>query len=192
VRTLGIVTIVAGVLAAATITYVLLRAEPDTAMSWPALASLPACDGFDFPVGPPNGTGYHDNQPFGVNAHLGNDWDRDGGDDNDLAVGDPVYAIAAGRVEQAIDIHGDWGNVVRIVHACRVESLYAHLDRIDVAPGTIVRRGQRIGTIGTAHGVYFAHLHLELRDRPLPLGGGYDTDHTGYLDPTAYIRAHRP
>jgi hypothetical protein len=55
-----------------------------------------------------------------------------------------------------------------------------------------VRRGQFIGTIGDAHGQYRAHLHFELRDRHLPLGEGYAEFRTGYLDPTFYIRQHRP
>lgn len=176
--------------AAATFAIVMLSTDFDVTRPWPAASSLPACDGFDFPVGAPDAAGYHDAQPFGDNDHLGNDWNGNGGGNSDL--GDPVYATATGRVVQAIDIGGDWGNLVRIVHGCRVESLYAHLDTIEVAPGSTVRRGQRIGTIGTAHGTYPAHLHFELRDRPLPLGGGYDRDTTGYLDPTAYIRAHRP
>lgn len=153
----------------------------------------PACDGFDFPVGPPDAVGYYDAQPFGRNDHLGNDWNGNGGGDSDL--GDPVYAVAAGIVLEAIDHAGGWGNVVRIAHACGesgwVESLYAHLDGIEVTPGATVTRGQRIGTIGTAHGQYLAHLHFELRDRLLPLGGGYSAERTGYLDPTAYIRTHR-
>lgn len=148
------------------------------------------CDGFDFPVGAPDGAGYHDAQPFGANDHLGGDWNGDRGGDSDR--GDPVFAIADGVVADAADRAGGWGNVVRILHPCGVESLYAHLDAIAVAPGARVRRGQPIGTIGTAGGVYPAHLHLELRDRPLPLGGGYAADRTGYLDPTAFIRAHRP
>jgi len=151
----------------------------------------PACEGFDFPVGPPDATGYYDAQPFGANDHLGNDWNGVGGGDSDR--GDPVYAASAGIVAEAIDHGGGWGNVVRILHpACdRLESLYAHLETIEVAPGAHVARGQRIGTIGTAGGQYPAHLHFELRARPLPLGGGYAPTHAGYLDPTAYIRLHR-
>ncbi len=153
-----------------------------------------ACDPyFDFPVGPPDATGYYDAQPFGDNAHLGNDWNGKGGGNTDL--GDPVYAVAEGIVIETVDHGGGWGNVIRIVHPCGtrgVESLYAHLETVDVAPGARVTRGQRIGTIGTAGGVYPAHLHLELRERYLPLGGGYAADTRGYLDPTRYIRSHRP
>lgn len=151
------------------------------------------CDGFDFPVGPPHGAGYYDAQPFGENLHLGNDWNGNGGGDSDL--GDPVHAVAAGVVLEAIDHGGGWGNVVRIAHATcgdHVESLYAHLDQIAVSPGQSIARGERIGTIGTAHGQYRAHLHFELRDADLPLGAGYGEETHGHLDPTAYIRTHRP
>jgi len=162
------------------------------AMRSSTAASAPACDGFDFPVGAPDAVGYYDAQPFGTNDHLGNDWNGNGGGDSDL--GDPVHAVAAGIVTEAIDRGGGWGNVVRITHACgdRVESLYAHLDTMEVTIGATVTRGQRVGTIGTASGQYRAHLHFELRDRYLPIGGGYDSVHTGYLDPKAYIERHRP
>lgn len=162
--------------------------------------ALPLADGFDFPVGPPDAAGYRDAQPFGgASAHLGSDWNGVGGGDTDL--GDPVHAVAAGRVLAAEDHGGGWGNVVRVAHRIGaddgggglvVESLYAHLDTIAVRVGEPVTRGQRVGTIGTAGGRYPAHLHLELRAAPgLPLGGGYGPA-AGQLDPTAFIVAHRP
>lgn len=146
---------------------------------------------FDFPVGPPDGEGYYDAQPFGMNDHLGNDWNGVYGGDSDL--GDPVHAVAVGVVIEATDYAGGWGNVVRIAHECdgRVESLYAHLHTVEVMPGQPVVRGQRIGSIGTAHGRYLAHLHFEIRDGHLPLGEGYSANRAGYLDPTGYIRNHR-
>ena len=167
----------------------------ETGLPLPPVAT-PACGGFDFPVGPPDASGYYDAQPFGINDHLGNDWNGNGGGDTDL--GDPVHAIATGVVTVASDHGGGWGNVVRVVHPCgetpaqQVESLYAHLDTVEVQEGQRVGRGQRLGTIGTAGGQYRAHLHLELRARPgLPLGGGYGKDTTGHLDPSAFIRRHR-
>jgi murein DD-endopeptidase MepM/ murein hydrolase activator NlpD len=156
----------------------------------PARAARSQC-GFDFPVGPPDGTGYYDAQPFGRNDHLGNDWNGLRGGDTDL--GFPVFAVADGIVLDASDHGGGWGNVVRITHTCgeTVESLSAHLDRMYVVTGVRVQRGQMIGTIGTANGQYRAHLHFELRDRPLPIGDGYSTDRRGFLDPAEYIRRHR-
>ncbi len=162
----------------------------------PDAVSPAQCGHFDFPVGPPDARGYYDAQPFGTNDHLGNDWNGNRGGDSDL--GDPVHAVSPGIVTVASDHGGGWGNVVRIAHACNqapaqeVESLYAHLDTLDVRPGQRVLRGQRLGTIGTAHGQYLAHLHFELRARHgLPLGGGYSKDPLGFLDPSAFILRHR-
>lgn len=159
----------------------------------PCRGICPIADRFDFPVGPPDAVGYHDAQPFGERDHLGEDWNGNGGGDSDL--GDPVHAIAAGVVVSARDHGGGWGNVVRVVHdlgTTRVESLYAHLHRIEVTVGQVVAVGESIGTIGTAGGKYPAHLHLELRNRVgMPLGGGYGRNRSGHLDPTAFIRATR-
>ncbi|MEO1448168.1 MAG: M23 family metallopeptidase [Bacteroidota bacterium] len=156
-----------------------------------------AADGFDFPVGPPSGRGYYNAQPFGRNAHLGDDWNAVTGGNTDL--GDPVYTIAHGFVAEAYDAGGGWGHVIRVVHQHPDftdgfgESLYAHCDTMLVQAGDSVRRGDQIGTIGTAHGAYLAHLHLELRPQAgLPLGGGYSYDTTGYLNPARFIEGHRP
>lgn len=167
--------------------------EPD-----PVPVRLRMADGFDFPVGAPHGRGYYDAQPFKKNHHLGEDWNGNGGGNTDL--GDPVFSIANGVVVFAEDLGGGWGNTVRIVHAYRdgneveqVESFYAHLDRIDVREGERVRRGEPIGTIGDADGSYIAHLHFELREQVgLPHGPGYSRDTEGWLDPSAFIRSHRP
>jgi murein DD-endopeptidase MepM/ murein hydrolase activator NlpD len=191
---LGVIVVVVVVVALS----IALRRSPRAVQLRPTLdaASAADCGRFDFPVGSPEAGGYYDAQPFGTNNHLGNDWNGNGGGNSDL--GDPVYAISPGLVSIASDHAGGWGNVVRIVHTCRddpeqeVESLYAHLDTIEVRPGQRVLRGQRLGTIGTAHGQYLAHLHLELRaHHGMPLGGGYSKDQTGYLDPSAFIRGHR-
>jgi murein DD-endopeptidase MepM/ murein hydrolase activator NlpD len=160
--------------------------------------SCPRAATFDFPVGGGSADGYYNAQPFGRNAHLGDDWNGNGGGDPDL--GDPVLAIADGVVRSTEDHGGGWGKVVRVAHdvgaagaPAYVESLYAHLATIDVEEGDLVTRGRRIGTIGDAGGRYPAHLHLEIRDRVgLPLGRGYGAETRGYLDPTAFIRARRP
>jgi murein DD-endopeptidase MepM/ murein hydrolase activator NlpD len=159
--------------------------------------TLEPSDGFDFPVGSPDGAGYYNAQAFGENHHLGEDWNGNGGGDTDL--GDPVRVLANGVVLMASDAGQNWGNVVRVVHNAGtaanpklVESLYAHLDSMRVSKGQVVRRGDTIGSIGTANGSYLAHLHLELRGEiGMPLGPGYSQDARGYLDPTAFIKANR-
>jgi murein DD-endopeptidase MepM/ murein hydrolase activator NlpD len=159
----------------------------------PPCDGLAESDGFDFPVGRPDARGYYDAQPFGRNDHLGNDWNGVGGGDTDF--GDPVFAAAAGRVV-SVHVGGPgWGQVVRIEHlrggAC-VESLSAHLSRVDVAAGELVARGDLLGAIGDADGRYWAHLHFELRSvARRPLGAGYGLP-DGHVDATAFILANRP
>jgi murein DD-endopeptidase MepM/ murein hydrolase activator NlpD len=153
--------------------------------------------GFDFPVGKPNAIGYYDAQPFGRNNHLGNDWNSKTGGNTDL--GDPIYSIGNGYVSCAKDFGGGWGNVIRIVHCLDttkhiyVESLYAHCRELLVKECQLVKRGTHIGNIGNCDGMYYAHLHFELRrlvDKPL--GGGYSADTAGFYDATAFIKKHRP
>ncbi len=153
--------------------------------------------GFDFPVGKPDGKGYYDAQGFGQNTHLGNDWNSNSGGNTDL--GDPVYSIGDGYVTCAQDFGGGWGNVVRVVHCLDtlkqvyVESLYAHLQVIQVEKGQLIKKGTQIGTIGNCNGHYYAHLHFEIRRLvDMDLGGGYAADTTGFYDPTAFIKKHRP
>lgn len=153
---------------------------------------------FNLPVGIPDGKGYYNAQGFGQNSHLGDDWNGTSGGNTDL--GDTVYAIANGYITEATDLQGGWGNVVRITHFLpknhlfgpTIESLYAHLDAIFVKPGSWVGIGNPIGTIGNAGGQYYAHLHLEIREQPgLPIGGGYATDTSGYINPSWFINTNR-
>ena len=153
-------------------------------------------DGFDYPVGKPDGNGYYDAQPFTKNRHLGSDWNGQGGGNTDL--GDPVFAVANGYVTYAEDAGRGWGNIVRVIHCVPgkpnkyIESFYAHLDKIKVAKGAWLKRGDMLGTIGTANGAYVAHLHFELRHKiDMRIGPGYSTDTTGYLDPSKFTIGHR-
>ncbi len=153
--------------------------------------------GFDYPVGKPDAKGYYDAQPYGQNTHLGNDWNSNKGGNSDL--GDPVYSISEGYVSCVQDFGGGWGNVVRMVHCLDtvkhvyVKSLYAHFQEILVKKGQFVKRGTQIGKIGNCNGHYYAHLHFEIRRKAdMELGGGYSSDTTGFFDPTAFIKKHRP
>ena len=162
-------------------------------------------DGFDFPAGKPDARGYYNaqgfrvrNRRFGGNFHLGEDWNARTGGNTDL--GAPVYAVANGVVVHTRDHGGGWGPVLRVVHKLPpgskypyVESLYAHLREYSKRPGDLVKRGERIGSIGNLDGLYNAHLHLELRFRIFaPLGGGYAPETPDHLDPTKFIKENRP
>ncbi len=148
---------------------------------------------FDFPVGKPDARNYFKAREFGESKHLGEDWNGVGGGNSDL--GDPVYSVSNGYVSFAKNVCCGWGNIIRVVHHTPnhpeykyVESFYAHLDEIHVKPGDLITRGQLIGTIGNANGVYSAHLHLEMRHFvDMGVGPGYSDDTFGFLVPTDFI-----
>ena len=135
-----------------------------------AFTTTRLADGFDYPVGKPNGDGYYIFRGFSPNGHLGEDWNGNGGGDTDE--GDPVYSIAHGVVVFSEDYKRGWGNVVIIRHAYRenngqiafIDSLYGHLKVRAVKVGQQVTRGQVVGTIGCGpYRMYAAHLHFEIR-----------------------------
>lgn len=161
------------------------------------LAALATATRFDFPLGSENGALSYNAQRFTENRHLGDDLNGIGGENSDL--GDPVYCVADGRVLLARDGGPGWGNVIIVLHAHIenqerkfVESYYGHVETMLVHAGDDVQRGQQIATVGTANGRYFAHLHFEMREFTTPfIGPGYRQDTRGWLDPSAFIQAHR-
>jgi murein DD-endopeptidase MepM/ murein hydrolase activator NlpD len=173
-----------------------LPAQPISFSGQTAFTRL--ADGFDLPVGKPDARGYYKARGMRAHGHLGEDWDGVGGGDTDL--GDPVYCIGDGVVVFARDCHQGWGNVIIVRHAFReglgvrnVDSLYGHLQKILVHHGQAIRRGQQIATIGNAHGLYDAHLHLEVR-KNIAIGMSRDKfaqDFSNYYDPSEFILSHR-
>ena len=161
------------------------------------LASLPTAARFDFPIGSEHGALTYNAQPFTEDRHLGDDLNGIGGENSDL--GDPVFAVADGRVLLAQEAGPGWGNVMIVLHAVKengarkyVQSFYAHLQTILAAPGQDVHRGQQIATIGNAGGRYWAHLHFEMREFITPfIGPGYRQDTRGWINPTEFIQQHR-
>ena len=161
-------------------------------------AFVKLADGFDLPVGKPDAQGYYKARGFRSNGHLGEDWDGVRGGDTDL--GDPIYCIGDGVVVFARDCHMGWGNVVIVRHSYResgavrnIDSLYGHLQKILVHRGQAVKRGQQIATLGNAHGLYDAHLHLEIR-KNIAIGMSRDKfakDQGNYYDPSQFILSHR-
>jgi murein DD-endopeptidase MepM/ murein hydrolase activator NlpD len=141
------------------------------------LGQIPAALRFDSPLGSERGALSHPEIPFGSRddarggLHLGHDLSGIGGANADL--GDPVFSVADGLVVYAGQPSPEWGNVVILAHRDRhgrsLQSCYGHLGRIDVAVGSLIPRGKRLGILGTAAGRFPAHLHFEIR-----LGDGVD------------------
>ncbi|WP_133127137.1 M23 family metallopeptidase [Legionella nagasakiensis] len=73
----------------------------------------------------------------------------------------PVIAISAGKVVDA----GDYfftGNTVIVDHGMGVFSLYAHLKKMDVQKGEVIKQGQQVGLVGMTGRVTGPHLHWSM------------------------------
>jgi len=97
--------------------------------------------------------------------HPGIDFNKDN-TSHDQDLGEPVYAIANGVVQESIFNNNGWGNIILIRHTLPDNSIilsqYAHLNDREVNIGESVSFGQKIGTVGKGIN-YDAHLHFEIR-----------------------------
>jgi len=81
---------------------------------------------------------------------------------NDL--GDSVVAAAGGTVTRVGNTGStSYGRWIEIAHANGYRTRYAHLNSQSVSVGQNVRRGQKIGTVGSTGGSTGPHLHYEQR-----------------------------
>jgi hypothetical protein len=91
----------------------------------------------------------------------------DVGDEGALAIeapaGEPFVAAENGVVVFAGDDLEAYGRMVVVRHDGDYTTAYGHATRLDVAVGDIVRRGQRLGLIGTTGEVTTPQLHFEMR-----------------------------
>jgi murein DD-endopeptidase MepM/ murein hydrolase activator NlpD len=88
--------------------------------------------------------------------------------------GSPATAAATGRVAlaRALPVRG---NTVILDHGAGVFTGYCHLSEFSVAPGQIVRAGERIASVGATGLVTGAHLHWEV------VAGGQHVDGLRWL-----------
>ncbi len=107
----------------------------------------------------------HITSGFGMRRHpIHNRMLKHGGVDLRAPRGTPVHATADGVVEWA-----DWhensgmGKMIKLVHNYGFSTYYGHLDKIDVEPGSYVRKGQLIGYSGSTGYATAPHLHYEVR-----------------------------
>lgn len=167
------------------------------------LAKAPLADVFIAPLGDDNGAFSYVAQGFGdMNVprgrkHVGEDWNGIGGENTDEGL--PVRAVATGLLIYAGEPSPDWGNVVVLLHRLPdgrfVQSLYAHLKSVSEIPlGALVSRGEQIGTVGTAHGNYLAHLHFEMMESVAHEAGlpGYGQTTFNRIDPATVMKQYAP
>lgn len=85
--------------------------------------------------------------------------------------GSPIYAAASGKaiiVKSNGAWNGGYGNYIVISHPNGVQTLYAHLNGVNIAPGAQVKQGQLIGYMGTTGDSTGVHLHFEVRGAANP------------------------
>ena len=81
--------------------------------------------------------------------------------DIDGITGDPIYSYTSGKVESA-GREFFLGNAVRVRHADGYESVYAHLDKINVHAGQDVTTADKLGAMGNTGHSFGDHLHIEV------------------------------
>jgi murein DD-endopeptidase MepM/ murein hydrolase activator NlpD len=88
----------------------------------------------------------------------------------------PIRAAASGTVSYADTLKG-YGKLVLIKHSNGYVTAYAHADRLLVAQGDFVVKGQVIGYAGQTGDVTSPQVHFEIRDGVTP------------VDPQRYLTA---
>jgi len=89
--------------------------------------------------------------------------------------GTPIYAVKDGIVaETAYDNewHNGYGNYVSIEHSNNIETLYAHLEKVEARIGQYVKEKELIGYMGSTgntDGPTGCHLHFEVHGAEHPL-----------------------
>lgn len=76
-------------------------------------------------------------------------------------IGTPIYATGNGTVTKA-GWQSGYGRVVVINHGYGYETLYAHMNKINVRVGQKVNRGETIGEVGNSGKSTGPHLHYEV------------------------------
>lgn len=100
--------------------------------------------------------------PFGVR------WGKmHNGVDIGASMGEPIYAAMDGKVCCA-EWEDGYGNVIKIDHGSGIKTIYAHCSSIEVNIGEYVKRGEKIGQVGSTGRSTGPHVHFEVRINNVP------------------------
>ncbi|MGD8399831.1 MAG: M23 family metallopeptidase [Bacillota bacterium] len=106
---------------------------------------------------------------FGLIRYVNNiEHGRHSGWDLAGATGTPVAAMNRGRVVFAGKLYAS-GNTVIIHHGLDLYTSYAHLSKISVKKGSMIKKGQIVGKVGMTGLATGPHLHLTVRVGETPV-----------------------
>jgi murein DD-endopeptidase MepM/ murein hydrolase activator NlpD len=74
----------------------------------------------------------------------------------------PVHVANDGRVVHAADL-GIYGNCVVVDHGYALQSIYGHMNRIDVKVGDMVKKDQSLGVAGATGLALGVHVHFSMQ-----------------------------
>jgi murein DD-endopeptidase MepM/ murein hydrolase activator NlpD len=75
---------------------------------------------------------------------------------------------AAGGVVVTQEFRPDYGNMIEVDHGKDLITRYAHASKVYVKKGDLIKRGQKIGEVGTTGRSTGPHLHFEVLVRGVP------------------------
>jgi murein DD-endopeptidase MepM/ murein hydrolase activator NlpD len=113
---------------------------------------VPSTAPIDGPVG--SGFGFR-SDPFTGRAalHTGLDFSAE--------IGTPILAAAGGMVVST-EHHADYGKLVEVDHGNGLLTRYAHVSKVLVRTGDLVKRGQPVAQVGNSGRSTGPHLHFEV------------------------------
>lgn len=85
-----------------------------------------------------------------------------------IPIGSPVRAAGGGTVLEA-GTDPEYGTYVLVQHPGALQSMYGHLSRLTVRPGTPVNAGDVLGLSGNTGRSSAPHLHFEIRREGRPV-----------------------
>lgn len=108
-------------------------------------------------------TTYRMSSPFGYRSDplLGHT-KRHTGMDFACPPGNPIYATGDGVVILAVYDRSGYGRHVEVDHGFGYLTRYAHMSRLDVEVGQVVKRGDCLGLSGRSGRITGPHLHYEV------------------------------
>ncbi len=91
------------------------------------------------------------------------------GIDFSAAKGTPIQVTGDGKVSEIENNYSGYGKCVKVDHGFGYSTLYAHMDRVDVKVGQLLKKGNSIGVIGSTGTSTAPHCHYEVRYKGNPI-----------------------